>query len=102
MDMMEEVNQYAALVEQIAELQKKADEMHQRVKIKAAMKVRAIMAEHQLTDEQVLSGWGNTAKAQKPKMVRYRNEAGDTWSGVGRAPQWIASAPDRNVFLVGS
>jgi DNA-binding protein H-NS len=43
-----------------------------------------------------------SAKRAGAGVARYRDPAtGATWSGFGRAPAWLASAPDREVFAVG-
>ena len=34
----------------------------------------------------------STAKARHPAPVKYRDEAGNTWSGRGKRPQWFKSA----------
>lgn len=106
MDMMDEVNEYTALVKHIAELQKKADEMRPRIQLRAALAVRAIMAEHNLTQEQVITGWSAQRATYKPKdpnkvqPIRYRDDNGNSWSGMGRAPRWIADAPDRSIYRI--
>jgi DNA-binding protein H-NS len=108
MEIMNEISEYAALTAQIADLQAKADAMHHRIKQRAAAAVRAIMAEHGLTPQHLLQGSGKPPKpstnAGYPNKVmapRYRNPVdGKTWSGIGRAPGWIAKAPDRAVFRI--
>ena len=34
----------------------------------------------------------STRKARPPSPVKYRDEAGNTWSGRGKRPQWFKSA----------
>ncbi|WP_342802419.1 H-NS family nucleoid-associated regulatory protein [Paraburkholderia panacisoli] len=42
---------------------------------------------------------GNYARGPQP--AKYRNpKSGATWSGRGRAPEWLASAKDRTRFLI--
>lgn len=104
----------AALKKQIAELQKKAEAIAQAEKRDAAAKARALIADYALTAEDV--GLGQPAKAGKARqgakagrkaaakaagVARYRDPAtGKTWTGVGRAPTWIADAKDRSKFLI--
>lgn len=46
---------------------------------------------------------GAPAKAKRVASKQYFNpKTGATWSGFGRAPEWIVSARDRSVFLVGA
>ena len=103
MNIMDEINEYNALLMQIAELQKKADAQRQRVELRAALAVREIMAEHRLSPDQVMMGWATKKGMPKQKSaqpVRYRDDAGNTWSGMGRAPRWIVAAPDRSVYRI--
>jgi DNA-binding protein H-NS len=34
----------------------------------------------------------SSRKAGRPAVVKYRDEAGNTWSGRGKRPQWFKSA----------
>ena len=37
-----------------------------------------------------------------PRQAKYADpDSGATWSGVGRPPSWIKSAPSRDAFLIG-
>jgi DNA-binding protein H-NS len=101
----------AAIQKQIAELQKKADAIAKSEAREAAAKAQALIAQYGLTAEDVgLGGAGKGARpgrrrqaaAAKPSGVaRYRDPAsGKTWTGVGRAPAWIADAKDRSKFLI--
>lgn len=111
MDMLDEINEFAALKAQIAELQAKADAMQHRVQQRAALAVRALMAEHGLTEDQIMTPGGklrsthkspskNQGYPNKTMPVRYADQLGNTWSGMGRAPAWIANAPDREAFRI--
>lgn len=99
----------------IAELQKKAEAIRKSQAAAAAATVRDLIARHGLTAEDVglfgksakkgalkavaLKGKAGTAKpAGTPK---YRDpKTGNTWTGHGRAPGWIAEAKNRDKFLV--
>ena len=35
---------------------------------------------------------GNTAAKRTPSPQRYRGEAGQTWSGIGKRPNWFKAA----------
>ena len=102
----------ATIQKQIAELQKKAEAIARTEAREAAAKARALIAQYGLTAEDV--GLGTAAKggrrgggsrkaavAKPAGVARYRDPAtGKTWTGVGRAPTWIAGAADRSAFLI--
>lgn len=76
----------------------------------AVQKVRKLMAELGVTLDD-LNGSGSSASnrrggaAGKPSVgkAKYRDPAtGKTWTGHGRAPEWIKNASDRSVFLINS
>ncbi|WP_334043687.1 H-NS histone family protein [Burkholderia ambifaria] len=74
--------------------------------------IRELMATYNLTVDDL--GVGGTTKATRkgrakaasgeekaPRPPKYRNpKTGETWSGFGRAPSWIASAKNRDRFLI--
>lgn len=100
----------AAIQKQIAELRKKAEAIEMAARKEAIGKARALIEQHGLTAEDLgLSGGRRKAagKAAKPVAgagkgeAKYRDPAtGKTWTGVGRAPAWIAGAKDRSKFLI--
>jgi DNA-binding protein H-NS len=74
-------------------------------------KIHKLMAEHGLTAADIeghAGGKGRTKKVGAKTVskggtaaVKYRDpKSGATWTGHGRAPQWIASAKNRDKFLV--
>ena len=74
-------------------------------------KIRKLMAEHGLTAADIEGHAGGKGRAKKvgaktvskggTAAVKYRDpKSGATWTGHGRAPQWIASAKNRDKFLV--
>ncbi|MFM0176454.1 H-NS family nucleoid-associated regulatory protein [Paraburkholderia sediminicola] len=74
-------------------------------------KIRRLMAEHGLTAADIEGHAGGKGRAKKvgaktvskggTAAVKYRDpKSGATWTGHGRAPQWIASARNRDKFLV--
>lgn len=93
----------AALLEQIQALQKQVDTIDATVKNAARLQIRALMLETGLTIDQLLPAPPGPKKAagQRESLPLYRNPAsGKTWSGRGRAPDWIASATNRESFRV--
>ena len=80
--------QHAALGEQIASAQTEA-------KAGAIAKVKAIMAEHGLTVADVAGNLASVKRGGKPTgkvAPKYRNTAGQTWSGRGLKPNWLTAA----------
>ncbi|MFM0009180.1 H-NS family nucleoid-associated regulatory protein [Paraburkholderia sediminicola] len=74
-------------------------------------KIRELMAKHGLTTADIDARAGGKQRAAKAgakavskgsaAAVKYRDpKTGATWSGHGRAPAWIASAKNRDKFLV--
>ncbi|MFM0350481.1 H-NS family nucleoid-associated regulatory protein [Paraburkholderia sp. RL17-347-BIC-D] len=74
-------------------------------------KIRKLMAEHGLTAADIDGHAGGKVRAKKvgakavgkggTAAVKYRDpKSGATWTGHGRAPQWIASEKNRGKFLV--
>lgn len=79
------------LKEQIAELQKKANLIIEAERSKIISDIKVKVANYKITASEL----GFNSKLPKGKatlepVVKYRNEAGETWSGGrGRKPQWI-------------
>ncbi len=113
----------AALKKQMAALEAKVAKATQAEMGNAIAKVRKIMAEYGLTIEHLASdaprgrsvskagaqaksakktaASNKPAKAKGAKAPKYIDPAsGVTWSGVGRAPRWIADASNRDDFLI--
>jgi len=84
---------------QIAELQRKAEQMRKEEITGVIDRIREAIAHYHLTPEQ-LFGAGKAAKAGKPAKaspephgaIKYRDAAGHAWTGRGRRPQWYLDA----------
>ena len=66
--------------------------------------IRARMKEYGITLAD-LKGGAKKTQARAPVAAKYRNPAtGDTWSGRGRAPKWLAEelakGRSRDAFLI--
>ena len=108
---------------QIAALEAKAARLTEMEMKTSVAKVRALMSDLGVTMEHLGARVSDTAKAakkavlakvsskqvgRKPKAKRVGAGApkyadpktGQTWSGFGRAPGWIASVKNRDVYLV--
>lgn len=85
---------YAEIQAQIAELEAKAKEARAAELAGAKAKIAEIMAAYGLTLDDLRGVGAKASKARQPVPAKYRNpENGDTWTGRGRAPLWLA---DRN------
>ena len=92
---------YQEYTAKIAELQALAEAARKNEIAAAREQIANIMREHGLT----VADLGGAAKVKeyKPRAavpIKYRNEAGDTWTGRGRAPKWL-EGKDKAQFLVG-
>lgn len=67
----------------------------------AITKARSIVAEYGLTAQDVFGGKrGPKASAKNPVAAKYRDPStGNTWSGRGKPPLWIAGK-DRAQFAI--
>jgi len=108
----------ASIERQIAALQKQADALRKAETAAAAAKVKALIAQHGLTADDLglpgatAKGGGKAEvkikpsgrKAAAPKRVgvaKYQDpQTGKTWTGVGKPPAWIAGAKNRDKYLI--
>jgi DNA-binding protein H-NS len=95
---------YQELLKQRDHLAQQIEDARRRETSDALGRVRAIIAEYQLTAQEVFPigrkgrGGRNAGTKVAPK---YRDPAtGKTWTGRGKAPRWI-DGKDRNQFLIG-
>ncbi|WP_321788112.1 MULTISPECIES: H-NS family nucleoid-associated regulatory protein [Paraburkholderia] len=91
----------------IAKLQAQAEALVVNKSLVVLNKIRDLMDKHGISVADVDAHVGKRRGRQAAKtagtapVVKYRDpKSGATWSGHGRAPQWIASARDRSKFLV--
>lgn len=95
---------YKDLLQQREDLEKAIADARQREVSDAVSKVRALVAEYGLTSHDVFPS-GRSAKATGSKTTakvapKYRDPAtGQTWTGRGKAPKWIAGK-DRAAFAI--
>lgn len=89
---------------QIAELTAKRDGLIKEQKAGAINSIRETILQFGLTAEDIFSAKGRGGSQSKGVKVapKYRDpKTGATWSGRGKAPTWIASAANRNEYLIG-
>ena len=93
---------YAELVAQRRELDEKIEAIRKEEQSSAISKIREMVADNGLTVEDI---FGRSAKARSSSSgttvaPKYRDPAtGQTWTGRGKPPKWIADK-DRNQFLI--
>lgn len=91
---------YQELKAQAEALLKQAEEVRRAELDSIITTIREQIAEYAITPEQLFGrrrAGASTARA--PIAPKYRDpKSGATWSGRGKAPQWIAGAKNRNRF----
>lgn len=95
---------YKELQSQIEQLQKEAELARKTELANAIAEIHAKMQEYSISPEDL--GFGNGVKRRPMKTARrtvppkYRNNAtGETWSGRGKPPKWLAGR-DKSQFLI--
>lgn len=102
---------YQALKAQIDKLEKQAQTLRKAEISKVVAQLKQTIAEYELSARDLGFDSAPGKKAARGKPARslrasrgapkYRNpKTGDTWTGRGRPPAWIASAKDREPFLI--
>jgi len=98
------MSRLTALKKQIAALEAQAERIAKEEMSSAISKIKAIMAEFNVTIEHLTQAIGGKRRAKQTKassVAKYADpKTGKTWSGFGRAPAWIAGAKNRDAFLV--
>lgn len=96
---------YKELQNQIEKLQKEAEQARKTELANAIADIHAKMKEYGISPEDL--GFGAAGKRNKaakavrrPVAPKYRNNAtGETWSGRGKPPKWMAGR-DKAQFLI--
>ncbi|MFA7680892.1 MAG: H-NS histone family protein [Pigmentiphaga sp.] len=96
---------YQALQAQIKKLQEKATAVRNKERIPVISQILRSMEEYEITVEDLRAAQNKTStprrassaakavKSARPVPPKYRHpETGDTWSGRGKAPRWLAAA----------
>src|SRR6266702_4026536 len=100
-----------AVQAKMKKLQAQADALIAKQSSGVIEKIRELMIKHGLTTADIEAHTGGKQREKKVRAktvvkasavaVKYRDpQTGVTWSGHGRAPGWIASAKNRDKFLV--
>lgn len=92
---------YKDLLQQRQALDQQITQARKQEMSGAIAQVRELVAEFDLTAQDVFpSGRGRSASSGTKVAPKYRNPStGQTWTGRGKAPLWIANE-DREKFLI--
>jgi DNA-binding protein H-NS len=91
----------AEIKEHIAQLQKQAEELKTQEVTAVVARIREAIAVYGLTERELFGRLGAGAKKtgrapaggkRKPGVVRYRDDAGNGWTGHGKRPNWFKDA----------
>lgn len=97
---------YQQLLEKIEGLKAEAESVRQKEIQAIVADIRAKIDQYQLSANDIFGrSAGGKGKAKSSVAAKYRNPAtGDTWTGRGRAPRWLADAEasgrKRESFLI--
>ena len=83
------------LIAQKAEIDRQISEARRHERAEAVAKVRALMAEHGLTaaDLSAKAPGARASTSGRKVAAKYRDPAsGQTWTGRGLKPKWLAAA----------
>jgi DNA-binding protein H-NS len=88
------MNKLQQLLDQQAALAKEIDATRREAKADAVGKVRALMTEYGLTAADLVVRTGPKVGATKGGKVaaKYKDNAGNAWSGRGLQPKWLKAA----------
>jgi DNA-binding protein H-NS len=92
----------AELIKQKEALEAQITNTRQTELADAISKVKALVAEHGLTQKDVFGGFKGSKKSKGGGKVaaKYRDpSSGQTWTGRGKAPKWI-DGQDRSRFQI--
>ncbi|WP_081057723.1 H-NS family nucleoid-associated regulatory protein [Burkholderia vietnamiensis] len=86
------------LLDQRAKLDAKIKEAKDEARAAVIADIMRLIAEHGITHRDIFGRQNSRSRAKPP--AKYRNpETGETWSGRGREPAWIAGR-DRTRYLI--
>jgi DNA-binding protein H-NS len=90
----------AQLLAQKAALEAQIEAARKAENAEAIAQVKALIAEHGLTQQDIFGGAKRGRKASGSVAPKYKDPiSGKTWSGRGKAPKWI-EGQDRNQFEI--
>lgn len=91
---------YKSLLQQKAELEAKIAEAHKAELAHAVKQARELVAQYDLTPDDVFGGKKASTSGRSTVAPKYRDPAtGATWTGRGKPPKWI-DGQDRAAFAI--
>ena len=94
------MNTVAQLLAQKAALEAQIEDARKAENADAIAKVKALVTEHGLTQQDIFGGAKRGRKASGSVAAKYRDSStGATWTGRGKAPKWI-DGKDRAQFAI--
>jgi DNA-binding protein H-NS len=98
---MDTMSSYKELLKQRETLEQQINEARRQELAGAVAQVRALVAEFDLTPQDVFpAGRARSASSGTKVAPKYRDPAtGQTWTGRGKAPKWIQNQ-DRAQFAI--
>lgn len=91
------MSKYQELLAQRSALEQAIDKARKEELTAALNQARELVQKYELTAEDIFSA----DKVKKKVEPKYQDpETGMTWTGRGRKPLWIATAPDPDVYLI--
>ena len=93
---------YKQLTAQLEKLHKEVAVAREKEVAQAIAEIKEKIAEYDITAEELGFSSRNAGPARKKALpARYANpKTGETWSGRGRAPGWLAGVKNRDRFLI--
>ena len=88
---------YRELKDQAEKLLQQAEEARQKELATAIDEIKARMDEYGITVRDLGGGRGTTTRGnsrRRPAAIKYRDKAGNTWTGRGRTPRWLQAYLD--------
>ena len=97
---------YSELQAQIAALTAQAEAARKAEVASVIAEIKEMMSNHSLSVEDLQMGSGRASTRKGATVApKYRDGAGNTWTGRGKMPKWMQSAVDtgksRDEFLIG-
>jgi DNA-binding protein H-NS len=85
---------------ELAEMAKRVEQARKNEQAGAVEQIKALMQNFGISATDLGAGKAKKTKATGSVPVKYRGPNGETWTGRGRAPNWIAGVADREQFKV--
>jgi DNA-binding protein H-NS len=80
---------YKEIQNQIAELQRAAEEARTKEVQGAVEKIKSLMTDYGLSIDDIAGTKRRGGKVKAGAKVQFRDDQGNTWSGRGRMPGWL-------------